>query len=291
MTFAEILASGLALSDGAWGTELQKRGLAMGECPDHWNLTHPDRVEAVAASYVKAGSRVILTNTFRGNRVALEQHGLGAEVAAINRAGASISRQAAGARAVVFASIGPTGKMLITGDVTEEQMSAAFREQAEALAEGGATALLIETMSDLTEASIALAAARATGLPVVVSFAFESGKNKDRTMMGVTPEQAAVRMTEGGAAAVGANCGVGIAEYLPVCERLRAATALPLWIKPNAGLPHLEDGQPAYNATPEQFAGYIPAFVKAGANFFGGCCGTGPAFIEACAAALAKPCA
>jgi 5-methyltetrahydrofolate--homocysteine methyltransferase len=290
MTFAEILASGPALSDGAWGTELQKRGVAMGECPDHWNLTQPERVGEVAASYVNAGSQVILTNTFRANRVALAQHGLDGEVAAINRAGARISREAAGDRALVFASIGPTGKMLITGEVTEEQTLAAFREQAEALAEGGANALLIETMSDLAEASLALAGARTTGLPVLVSFAFESGKNKDRTMMGVTPEQAAARMTEEGAAAVGANCGVGIAQYLPVCERLRAATKLPLWIKPNAGLPHMEDGKPAYNATPEQFAGYIPAFVSAGASFFGGCCGTGPEFVRACALALAKLC-
>jgi len=159
-----------------------------------------------------------------------------------------------------------------------------------ALAEGGADALLIETMSDLVEASLALRAARETNLPVWVSFAYDSGRNRDRTMMGVTPEQAARRMTEDGAAGVGANCGVGIAEYVPVCRRLRAATPLPLWIKPNAGIPELVDGQPAYRSSAEQFAARIPALLEAGANIVGGCCGAGPEFIRAAARALARPC-
>ena len=143
--------------------------------------------------------------------------------------------------------MGPTGKILAAEEISPEQAAAAFREQALALAEGGADALLIETMSDLAEASLALWPRPAKpNLPVWVSFAYDSGRNKDRTMMGVTPEQAARRMTEEGAAGVGANCGVGIAEYVPICRRLRAATPLPLWIKPNAGMPELVDGQPVY---------------------------------------------
>jgi methionine synthase I (cobalamin-dependent) len=287
MNLGERIAAGPVLADGGWGTELQKRGLAEGECPDRWNLLHPERVIDVARSYVEAGSSVILTNTFRANRVALARYGLAGEAAAMNRAGASLSREAARERALVFASIGPTGKMLALGEIPEEETLAAFREQAEALAEGGADALLIETMSDLAEASLALAGARAAGLPVLVSFAFESGKNKDRTMTGVTPEQAARRMTEAGADGVGANCGVGIAEYVPICRRLRAATALPLWIKPNAGLPELEGGRPVYRTGPEQFASFIPALIQAGANFIGGCCGTDPEFIRASARAMA----
>jgi methionine synthase I (cobalamin-dependent) len=190
---------------------------------------------------------------------------------------------------MVFASIGPTGKVLAAGEMSEEEALAAFREQAHALAEGGADALLIETMSDLGEATLALAGARATGLPVLVSFAFESGKNRDRTMTGATPEQVAHRMTEEGADGVGANCGVGIAEYVPICRRLRAATSLPLWIKPNAGLPELVNGRPVYRIGPDQFASHIPALVEAGANFVGGCCGTDPRFISAGARALVRP--
>jgi methionine synthase I (cobalamin-dependent) len=291
VTLPGLIASGPALADGAWGTELQKRGLAAGECPDRWNLLHPERVAEVARCYVEAGSQVILTNTFRGNRVALAEYSLENDATAICRAGAQLSRQAAAGRALVFASMGPTGKMLALEEISPDQVAAAFREQASALAEGGADALLIETMSDLAEASLALSAARETGLPVWVSFTFDSGRNKDRTMTGVTPEQAAGRMTEEGAAGVGANCGVGIAEYVPICRRLRAATPLPLWIKPNAGLPELVYGQPAYRFSAGQFAEQVPALVEAGANIVGGCCGAGPDFIRAAAGALAKPCA
>lgn len=290
MNLPDLVAPGPALADGAWGTELQKRGLAAGECPDRWNLLHPERVADVARCYVEAGSQVILTNTFRANRVALAEYGLANDTAAICRAGARLSRDAAAGRALVFASMGPTGKILAAEEISPEQVVAAFREQAMALAEGGADALLIETMSDLLEASLALSAARETNLPVWVSFAYDSGRNRDRTMMGVTPEQAARRMTEDGAAGVGANCGVGIAEYVPICRRLRAATPLPLWIKPNAGIPELVDGQPAYRSGAAQFAAQVPALVEAGANIVGGCCGAGPEFIRATARVLAKPC-
>ena len=286
MKLPELMASGLVLSDGAWGTELQKRGLPLGDCPDHWNLLRPEAVGEVARAYVEAGSRVILTNTFRGNRVALAGYGLEDQVFAINRVGAAISRQAAARSALVFASLGPTGKMLAAGEVSPERVMLAFEEQAAALAEGGADALLIETMSDLEEASIALAAARRTGLPVIVSFTFDTGRNKDRTMTGATPEQAARRMAEEGADAVGANCGIGIAEYVPVCRRLRAATNLPIWIKANAGLPEMDNGTPVYRTTAEQFASHLPSLVAAGAKFMGGCCGTDPDFIRAARACL-----
>jgi methionine synthase I (cobalamin-dependent) len=293
----EVVAAGPVVTDGGWGTELQKRGLPPGECPDRWNLAQPARVAEVARAYLEAGSRVILTNTFRANRVALAGYGLADEVAAINRAGARLSREAAEAagaaagRALVFASIGPTGKLLSADEIGPEEILAAFREQAQALADGGADALLLETFSDPAEAALALEAALATGLAALVSFAFDTGRNKDRTMTGATPEQAARQMTERGAHAVGANCGVGIAEYVPICRRLRAATSLPLWIKPNAGLPEVEDGRTVYRTSPEQFAASIPALVEAGASFIGGCCGTDPEFIRAAARVLGRPCA
>jgi len=290
MKLDELIAGGPVLADGAWGTELQRRGLEIGACPDLWNLQRPEAVADVARAYVQAGSRVVLTNTFRANRVALAEYGLDGNTRAINRTGAALSRQAADGLARVFASIGPTGKMLAAGEIGAAEVSAAFAEQAAALAEGGADGLLIETMSDIEEAMLALAAARPTGLPVIVSFTFDSGRNKDRTMTGITPEQAALRMTEAGADAVGANCGVGMAEYVAICRRLRAATSLPLWIKPNAGLPEMEDGRPVYRTPPEQFAAGMAALAEAGANFIGGCCGTGPESIRAGAKALEELC-
>jgi methionine synthase I (cobalamin-dependent) len=140
---------------------------------------------------------------------------------------------------------------------------------------------VIETMGDLTEATLAVAAARATGLPVVACMVFDAGKSKDRTMTGATPEQTAAALTEAGADVIGANCGQGIAGYVPVCLRLRASTDRPIWIKANAGLPLLVEGRVVYHTSPEEFAGHIPALVGAGASFVGGCCGTSPAYIRA----------
>ncbi len=277
----KLVADGPVVTDGAWGTELQARGLEPGECPDAWNLSHPDAVEQVARSYVQAGSRVILTNTFRANRVALAGFGLAEKTAEINRAGAAISRRAAAGRAYVFASVGPSGKILMAGETTEEELRAAFREQAQAVAEAGADALLLETMSDLAEAAIAIAAARETGLPIVASMVFDTGRNKDRTMTGVTPEQAAEGLTAAGADVIGANCGCGIAGFVSTCRHLRASTDRPIWIKANAGLPQLIEGRAVYTMTPAEFAGYVPALLEAGASFVGGCCGTGPEFIQA----------
>jgi 5-methyltetrahydrofolate--homocysteine methyltransferase len=284
----ELIAEGPVLLDGAWGTELQARGLGVGEMADFWNLEHPDRVEEVARAYVEAGSQVILTNTFQANRISLERHPDVENVAAVNRAGVEISVRAAQGRARVFASIGSCGKLLMTGDVDEESLRAAFVEQAEALASGGADAIVIETMADLVEARLAIEAARSTGLPVVACMVFDAGKNRDRTMMGVTPEQAAEELTAAGADVIGANCGIGIEGYVPICSRLAAATIRPVWIKANAGLPELEDGQVIYRTTPEEFAGHVSSLVEAGATFVGGCCGTSPQFIAAIREQLAS---
>jgi len=278
---AEMTAAGPVLTDGAWGTEMQARGLAAGETPDFWNLSHPDRVEQVARAYVSAGSQVVLTNTFRANRIALATHPEVERIPEVNRAGVEISRRAAGDQARVFASIGPCGKLLVTGEVDEAALRAAFAEQARALAAGGADAIVVETMSDLTEAGIAVEAAKATGLPVVACMVFDSGKNRDRTMMGVTPQQAAEELTRIGADAIGANCGTGIEDYIPICASLAAATPLPVWIKPNAGLPELENGEVVYRTSPSEFASNVSKLLEAGARFVGGCCGTSPRFIEA----------
>jgi methionine synthase I (cobalamin-dependent) len=188
----------------------------------------------------------------------------------------------------VFASIGPSGKLLLPSQGDDFGMHEAFCEQAEALASGGPDAIVVETMSDLTEAGLAVAAAKATGLPVVACMVFDSGKNRDRTMTGVTATQAAEAMTAAGADVVGANCGVGIEAYVPICASLAAATSLPIWIKANAGLPVLEGGEIVYKTTPEEFAGHVDALREAGVGFIGGCCGTNPKFIEALARQLRR---
>ena len=277
------LANGLMISDGAWGTQLQLRGLASGTTPDTWNLAHADQVEAVARAYVEAGSQVILTNTFRANAVAMPSVSE-SDLDAINRAGVTLSRHAAG-NALVFASIGPTGKILLSGEITAGQAYAAFAVQAASLSAAGADALLIETMSDIEEARLAVAAARLTSLPVIASFAFDSGKNKDRTMMGATPETVAAAMAEAGADAVGANCGVGVELSVPICSRLHAACSLPIWIKPNAGLPTIQEGAIHYATSAEYFASHFAALAAAGASFVGSCCGSTPEFIAALVAA------
>jgi len=273
------LTGGLLITDGARGTELQARGLPSGTSPDSWNLTHPERVEEVARAYAETGSQVVLTNTFRANAIAMKSE-TGKELDQINRAAVAISRRGA-PQALIFASIGPTGKILMSGEVSAEEMSAAFAAQARSLAAAGADALLVETMSDIDEARLALEAARQTGLPVIVSFAFDSGKNKDRTMMGATPEAVASAMEEAGAAAVGANCGVGVERAVDICRRLHAATALPIWIKPNAGLPTIDNVGLHYTTSADFFASHFEALRDAGASFVGACCGSTPEFIRA----------
>lgn len=272
--------------DGAWGTQLQERGLPVGACPDLWNLTHPEAVADVARAYVDAGAQVILTNTFGANRFVLERHGAGDRAAEVARAGVDISRAAAGDRARVFASMGPSGKIVAMGEVSADELQAAFADAAAAIAAAGADGIVVETMSEMAEAVIAVAAAAATGLPVAASMVFDSGRDGMCSMMGDTPEQAAALLAEAGATIIGTNCGRGAEQMLPVCQRLRAATGLPIWIKPNAGLPELIDGRAVYSSSPAEFTGHMLAILAAGADYVGGCCGTTPDHIRALAEAV-----
>jgi 5-methyltetrahydrofolate--homocysteine methyltransferase len=282
--FDDWLAGGVMIADGAWGTQLQARGLPVGVNPDSWNLTHHEFVHEVARAYVDAGSQVILTNTFRATSIAMP--GVPKDnLVEINRAGVRISKSAAAGRALVFASIGPTGKVLMSGEVSAQQVSKSFSEQARALASMEPDAILVETMSDTEEARIAVEAAKYTGLPVIASFTFDSGKNKDRTRMGATPEMVAAAMIAAGADAVGANCGVGVESSVGICARLHAACHLPVWIKPNAGLPKVESGETSYDTSAEEFASHFAALRDAGASFIGACCGSTPDFIRALVAA------
>ena len=279
----ELLSSGrIILSDGAWGTQLAGTGLA-GACPELWNVEEPEAVRSVAAAYVAAGSDCILTNSFGGNPFKLAGYGLEARTEELNEAAAGISREAAVTDAAVLASVGPTGGFLEPyGSVTVDEMERAFRRQIGALLRGGADGIVAETMSDLGEALCALRAARAEGAPlVVVSLTFERKKAGMVSMMGVTAGEAARALSEAGCDVVGANCGCGIDGMEAAIRDMAAVTGLPLWAKPNAGLPRVAGGVTTYPEGPDEMAEKLPRLLEAGARIVGGCCGTTPAHLAA----------
>lgn len=288
MDLTALLAdTGPIIADGAWGTQLAARGLS-GEVPEAWNVSHPDVVAAVACDYVAAGAQIILSNTFGGSRIKLAKGGRG-DVVELNRAGAKISREAAGNRALVFASIGPTGELLgLTSTYTEQQIQEVFAEQVAAILEGDPDGFVIETFTDLMEAKCALQAVQdQCDLPVAVSLTFDEGRRGPATLMGVTPQEAAEKLTAAGANLVGANCG-GLSEegWEQVVSVMKAHTDLPIWAKANAGIPQLIEGKSVFPMGPEAFAALGKRLAAAGAKVIGGCCGTSPAHITALVAAL-----
>ena len=282
---SEVTRKGrLLVSDGAWGTFLQAKGLKIGESPEGWNLMHPDAVFEVAKSYIDAGSDMIQTNSFGGSCFKLEHYGLRDKTSEINKAAAEISRKAAGEDHWVIASIGPTGKMLITRDVSEAELYEAFKEQAVALEKGGADAICIETMFDLGEATQAIKAVKEnTSCEIIATFTFElTKKGEYRTMMGVTPQQYTNSVLEAGADIIGTNCGNGMERMIKIVEQIKSTNSdAPILVHANAGLPENIDGKDVFPEKPNEMAGFVRDLVNAGANIVGGCCGTTPAHIEA----------
>jgi len=272
----------LRVSDGAWGTQLQAAGLPPGGAPELWNAENPDAVEAVARSYVEAGSDCILTNSFTGNRFLLERHGAGDRAAELMSSAVAISRRAANEAVRVFASMGPTGKIVMMEEVPAAEIVAAYAELAAPAADAGADAVVLETFNELDELKLAHEGVRrGCALPVICSMTFGSGPDGTATTMGNTPADLAAAAEEAGAAAIGANCGVGPGNYVRVAELLRAASELPVWIKPNAGMPRIgPGGQTVFRMGPEEFTGHVPDLAAAGARIIGGCCGTTPEHIR-----------
>lgn len=287
---AQLKQRPLLVSDGAWGTMLQARGLPPGACPELWCLTQRAILLEIGQQYRAAGAELIKTNSFGGSRIKLDFFELGASTAAINSAAAAIAREAAGACGHVIGSMGPSGKLLLMGDVTEDQLSAAFAEQAQALEAGGADAALIESMSALDEACLAIRAVRQnTSLEVICTLTFTRSKQGTyRTMMGVSPTAMAQACLAAGADIIGANCGQGFSQMIEVVREIRAAAPqAPILVHANAGLPVHRDGVDHFPDTPEMMADLVPALIEAGANIIGGCCGTTPAHIAAIASAVA----
>lgn len=292
-TIVKQLKNGkVLLSDGAWGTLMQEQGLVPGECPELWCLEKRDVILQIAQDYISAGCDMIKTNSFGANRFKLEHYGLSNRVSALNHAAASISREAAGPDKHVIASVGPTGKFLITGEVSNDELYDAFKEQLQAIESGGADACCIETFSALDEGLVAVRAAKEqTELEIICTFTFEKTQQNDfRTMMGVSPTQMAVAMAEAGADIIGANCGKGIEQMTGIIREIREAVPLiPIIAHPNAGLPVNINGQSVFPEPPETMAEKIMDLIDAGANIIGGCCGTTPAHIREIAKQLNKP--
>ena len=281
------------VGDGAMGTQLMLAGLEQGNCGEEWNLTHPERVLAIQRRYAEAGSDCILTNTFGGSRIMLRRHGNADKTVEINQAAVEIARQAFGVReGYVIGDIGPFGGLLEPyGDFSEADVSAAFREQAQALVDAGADAIIIETQTSLEELLLGLNAAREAGAPCVIgSMAYDVTLDGStfRTMMGIDPERAAEFMEEHGAHIVALNCGTGMdmERARQAVSRYRAVTKLPLMAQPNAGQPKLVDMKVTYDETPQQMVSGVVPLLEAGASIIGACCGSTPDHIRAFRAAV-----
>jgi 5-methyltetrahydrofolate--homocysteine methyltransferase len=275
------------LCDGAMGTQLMLAGLEQGNCGEAWNLTHPERVLGIQRRYVEAGSDCLLTNTFGGSRIMLTRHGEGDHVAAINKAGVEIARQAFGNKeGYVIGDIGPFGGLMEPyGDFTEAQVRDSFEDQAAGLVDGGADAIIIETQTSLEELLIGIQSAQKAGARCIIgSMAYDVTLDGStfRTMMGIEPEKAAEFMEQHGAHIVALNCGtrMDMQRALTAVQRYKSVTRLPVMVQPNAGQPKLVQMKVVYDETPEQMVKDLPPILKAGANIVGACCGSTPEHIR-----------
>ncbi len=288
----ETMTQRVLLCDGGMGTQLIARGLSPGESAERWNLDRPDDVRAIHRAYRAAGCDLLTTNTFQGTTTALAQHGAARDVDAINRAAASLAREVADG-AWVLGDVGPFGGFLEPlGETSAQELRDIFHRQIAALIEGGADAIVVETMSDHAESRIAIQTARQIAdLPVLATFAFQpAGSGIYRTMMGVSVPDAITAAIEAGAAAVGANCGttLGLDDYRRLAgQLLEAAGPTPVMLQPNAGSPEMVDGTLIHPAGAEEMADLARDLAAMGLRIIGGCCGTTPDHLRAMGQAIA----
>lgn len=276
---SRIGRSQVLLADGAIGSLLMARGLPRGAAPESLNLSHPEILEEIARLYLEAGAEIIQTNTFGASPLKLANYGLGEQAGAINESAVRAVRRAVGERAYVSASCGPSGRILQPyGDMEAEKMFASFQLQMQALIQAGADIICVETMSDISEAQLAIQAARSVSpsIPVMATMTFEATARGFFTIMGVTIEKASSELQKAGADLIGSNCGNGSLQMVAIAKEFRKFTGLPLLIQANAGVPELRAGQVYYPETPEYMAEMCRELIGAGVAVIGGCCGTTP---------------
>ncbi len=279
----ELAKGKIMISDGAWGTMLFDKGLKLGECPELWNVTHRNDVLDIAQQYISAGAQMVETNSFGGNSIKLSGFDLDKRAYELNKIAAEISREAAGNDNFVLGSMGPSGKFLVTEEVTEDELIDSFSEQAIALRDGGADAICIETFYDLNEAKCAVDAVnKNTDLEVICTFTFDKQMDDSyRTMMGTSPSEVVEFLVKNKVDIVGTNCGNGFSGMLEIVSEMRKTNnTIPIIVQANAGLPKLINGISVYTETPDIMAIEIPKLINAGANCIGGCCGTTPQHIK-----------
>jgi 5-methyltetrahydrofolate--homocysteine methyltransferase len=272
----------ILVSDGAWGTFLHAKGLKPGQCPELWNIEHAEEVFDIAKSYIDAGADMVETNSFGGSSFKLVHYGLDDRASELNEAAAANSRKAAGDK-FVLGSVGPTGKILMMGEVTPEEIYESFKEQVIALEKGGVDAIIIETFTDIDEARQAIRAAKEnTTREVICTMTFEKTVDGEyRSMMGVSPTEMMQELVPEGVDIIGANCGNGIEGMIQIVKEIRRCNGeIPVLVHANAGMPVYDDGKTVFPETPEQTAGFVKAIIDAGVNIIGGCCGTTPEHIR-----------
>ena len=288
-SFLERLERGdVLIADGATGTTCQRMGLPIGVAPEEWVLTQPERIVELHRGFAEAGSDIVLTCTFGGTGIRLADGPFAGRAPELNRRAAELAREAVGNEVLVAGSLGPTGELCEPlGTLAHDDAAAAYAEQAEALAEGGADLLVLETMFCQIEAGAAIdGVRRATDLPFVLAFSFDRGT---RTMMGTTTAEVVALAVEHGAAAVGANCGTSLENMSAIVAELNSSAAgLPLWVKPNAGLPRMTGDSAVYDVSPDDLAQAAQSYVQAGARIVGGCCGSTPEHVRAIAEAVRR---
>ncbi len=279
-----LKAGDVIVGDGAWGTLLMARGLKPGEPPETVNLTRSEVLEEIARQYLDAGAEIVTTNTFGGSPARLRQYGLDGQTEAVNRAAVEAVRRAVGDRAYVSASVGPCGHLLKPyGDADPADIAAGFERQIRALGASGVDLICIETMTDLTEAALAVRAARAAApdVPVMATMTFDKTCRGFFTVMGVSIEQAVRGLTEAGADILGSNCGNGIEIMIDIARQFRACSDRPIAIQSNAGLPEQRGAALVYPEEPDFMAAKAATLLELGVSLIGGCCGTSPEHIRA----------
>jgi 5-methyltetrahydrofolate--homocysteine methyltransferase len=282
--FKSLLNHKVLVGDGAMGTMLQAAGLTAGDCPEEWNVSHPEVIADIQKGYIDAGSDIIETNTFGGNRYRLGFHGHNDAVALFNKKAVEIARSVCPEGRFVGGSVGPTAEFLEPmGELTLEQLTDAFKEQIDALLSAGVDILVIETMSDIGEARAAIGAAKSltSDIPVLATMTFENHTTGYRTMMGVQPNTMIQPLIDAGADVIGANCGTGMEDMIEIVMEIRKNSNFPLLVQANAGLPVQDGGQTFYKESPTDRGQSVKNILDLGVQIIGGCCGTTPEHMKA----------